>query len=663
MASIFDLETDGLLDKVTKIHCLVIRDTETDEHVRCHASGFPAMADMTIEGGLEYLQRQQALGNTIVGHNVISYDIPVIEKLYPQFKWDKSLVLDTLVMSRLIYSNIKDIDSGLLKKGKIPGKLFGQHSLKAWGYRLGEHKGDYADDFKAAAGDSYVAGNEWLTFSLEMLDYCVQDTQVTALLLSKLLAKEYAAQAILLEHQIAWLMAQQVRNGFCFNEAKAAALYAKLSARRAELERECAALFSPWEVRLPDLIPKRDNKTRGYVAGVPVQKFKTVMFNPNSRDHIANRLQALYGWKPTELTDGGKPKVDEEVMGKLDYPPCKLLTEFLLVQKRISQIAEGEQAWLKLCRKGKIHGSINPNGAVTGRATHSYPNISQVPAGSSPYGHECRELFGVPPGWILVGSDASGLELRCLAHFMAKYDGGKYGNALLREDIHWVNVLSMGLTTSARIKDDPYHEVLRGGAKTFIYGFLYGSGDEKSGRIVYDIILKCKALGLPYKDLVDKYFAGSESPSSDELKRAGSALKSSFMKKLPALKKLIKAVKDAAKANKSLKGLDGRRIHIRSLHSCLNALLQSAGGLTCKQWLVFLEEDLQARGLKHGWDGDYAFCAWSHDECQIACRTPEVAELIASIAKEMVTKSGDHFNFRCRLDGDSKTGLTWAETH
>lgn len=594
MALIFDLETDGFLDVVTKIHCLVIKDTETGEVIPWTGS--------QISAGVHYLQH---CGLTLVGHNIIKYDLQVIQKLYPWFTYDKSKVFDTLVGTRLIYSNVKDIDSGLLKKGKLPPKLFGSHSLEAWGHRLGNYKGDYSGG--------------WEVFSQEMLDYCVQDVEVTANLYQKLMDKQYSPEAIQLEHQVAFLMAQQERNGFHFDEAKAGILYGKLAQRRAELERECAALFEPWEVRLPDLIPKRDNKTRGYIAGVPVPKYKTVVFNPGSRDHIANRLKTLYGWEPQDFTEGGKPQVDEVILGNLKYPPCKLLTEFLLVQKRISQLAEGDQAWLKLVKKGKIHGSVNPNGAVTGRATHAYPNISQVPSGNSPYGHECRELFTVPPGWTLVGADASGLELRCLAHYMAKWDGGKYGEVLLTGDIHTENQKAAGLATRPQ-------------AKTFIYAFLYGGGDGKIGSIV--------------------------GGTADHGKR----LKQKFLRSLPALGRLVDGVKQAAKRG-HLIGLDGRLVHVRSSHSALNTLLQSAGALVCKKWLVLLEDSLKSLGLKHGWDGDYAFCAWSHDEAQIACRNPEIAEVVAKTATDCVRLAGEHFNFRCPLAGESKVGSTWADTH
>ena len=594
MALIFDLETDGLLDEVTKIHCLVTKDTETGE-----VSSYTSASD--IKQGLEVLTNS----DLIIGHNVIKYDIPVIKKLYPWFNVDNKKVQDTLVLARLIYANIKEHDVKFMKDGLLPKSLFGSHSLESWGHRLGNYKGDYKGG--------------WEVFTQEMLDYCIQDVEVTHTLYNKLLSKEFSEQSIELEHEVAWLMAKQERNGFYFNEKAGSELYSVLVKRRGELERELKDYFGSWVIKLPDFIPKVNNKSRGYIKGVPVPREKVVEFNPGSRDHIANRLTTLYGWKPTDFTEGGKPQVDEVVLGKLDYPPCKLLTEYLLVQKRISQLAEGTQAWLKLVKKGKIHGSINTNGAVTGRATHAYPNISQVPSSSSPYGHDCRALFTVPNGWVLVGADASGLELRCLAHYMAKWDGGKYGQVLLNGDIHTENQKAAGLETRPQ-------------AKTFIYAFLYGAGDEKIGSIV--------------------------NGSSAE----GRKLKSKFLRSLPALGELVKSVKESA-GRGYLIGLDRRKIYVRSAHSALNTLLQGAGAIVCKKWLVLLEEQLLSLGLKHGWDGDYCFCAWSHDEVQIACRNDEIADKVAKAATDCVALAGEYFNFRCPLAGESKKGTTWADTH
>jgi DNA polymerase I-like protein with 3'-5' exonuclease and polymerase domains len=597
MAYVFDLETNGLLNEVSKVHCMVILNTETRNH--------RSFIGNEVVEGITQLVALANKGHKLVGHNAIKYDYAVIDKLYPQHGIPKDSIVDTLVLSRLIHANLSDTDLPLLKRGTLPSKCFGYHSLEAWGHRLGNHKGEYTGG--------------WEEFSPEMLEYNEQDCRVTADLLEKLLGANWDQRCMDLEHQVAWLMSKQEQNGFVFNEKAGVELYALLAKRKAELTEQCAALFPPWQVCLGDFIPKVNNKKQGYVKGVPIKRYKTVVFNPSSRDHIANRLMTLYGWEPLVMTEGGKPKVDEVVLASLKYEPCKLLSEFLMVQKRISQLAEGDNAWLNLVKDGKLHGSINTNGAVTGRATHSRPNISQVPSSNSPYGHECRSLFTVPVGWTLVGADASGLELRCLAHYMAKYDGGAYGTALLEGDIHTTNQLAAGLATRPQ-------------AKTFIYAFLYGAGDEKIGSVI----------------------SGSASD--------GKKLKAKFLRNLPALGRLVEDVKEVAKRG-YLMGLDGRRIYVRSSHAALNTLLQGAGAIVCKQWLVMLEAQLQVRGLVHGWEGGYCFCAWSHDEVQIACRTPEVAQEVAELATKCVRLAGEHFNFRCPTAGEFKIGLNWSDTH
>lgn len=602
---VFDTETDGFLDAVTVIHCAVIFNRRDQSE---HRYGPDQIAQFYAD-----LQDHLDMGLVVAAHNGIKYDIPVMDKLghlygHPGCYVNTDQMRDTLTLSRLTWPDIKENDTARLKRKTLPGKLWGSHSLKAWGYRLGVLKGEYGEQEDA-----------WSVFTPEMLDYCAQDVVVTVKLLEAIEKKNPSLQAVKLEHEVAWLIAKQERNGFPFNEAKARELYMTLVKKRTEIENRLRDWFPPWTVDLPDFAPKVNSKKYGYVKGVPVKKWKDMVFNPGSRDHISERLVTLFGWEPSEFTDGGKPKVDEDTLDGLPYPPVKDLIEYLMIQKRIGMVGDGDNAWLKLVKNGKLHGSVNTNGAVTGRCTHSYPNVAQVPAAGSPYGLECRALFGVPDGWTLVGSDASGLELRCLAHFMAKWDNGAYIKALIEGDIHTTNMQAAGLTS-------------RNQAKTFIYGYLYGAGDAKIGKIV----------------------GGTEAH--------GKRLKAKFLASLPALKYLKDAVAVASKRGYII-GLDGRHIPIRSAHAALNSLLQSAGAMVCKQWLAFMEAELQSRGLKHGWDGDYAQVAFVHDEAEWACRTPEIAAEIAALAPLMVAKAGDHFGFRCPLSGESKIGKTWADVH
>lgn len=580
---IFDLETDGLLDDVTKIHCMVIKDIDTGAAYGYHGKG-------VWTEGIPKLEK----ADMICGHNIIKYDIPVLKKL-GAFNF-KGVVRDTLVCTRLIWADIKQGD---FTRTDFPRKLIGSHSLKAWGHRIGDYKDDY--------------DGGWEEYSEEMMSYCFQDVEVTNTLWQKIVAKNYSEQSIKLEHEVAELIYRQEAAGFAFDTETAGKLYAQLSGRKLELEADLKATFPNWEVKTP-FIPKVNNKTRGYVKGVKTYKVKTIEFNPGSRDHVANRLKTLRGWEPKDFTNDGKPKVDEQVLSTLPYPEAKLLVEYYTLIKRLGQLGDGRQAWLKVERGGRIHGSCNTNGAVTGRATHAYPNVAQVPSVGAPYGKECRSLFTVPKGKKLVGIDVSGLELRCLAHFMAKYDGGAYGETVVNGDIHTTNQEAAGLATRPQ-------------AKTFIYGFLYGAGVGKLGEIV----------GKGAKE--------------------GAVLKKRFLKKLPALAKLIELVQKASERG-YLVGLDGRHLKVRSSHAALNTLLQSAGALICKQWMVEFDKALKDSGLSESCQQ----VAWVHDEIQLETKE-DMAHDIGKLAVECIARAGEHFNFRCELTGEYNIGNDWAETH
>lgn len=643
----FDIETDGLLHQMTTTHSLVMKNVDSGE-VRSVAGRTPKAGEVLpshLWYDMEFHLRELMEADEIIGHNIIKYDIPAIQKIYPWFE-PQGKVTDTLVDARLIWSNIRDSDLGRVKAGRLPGKLIGSHSLEAWGCRLGNWKGDYSKEKEAELRqlhldngwdkptDEELRAHVWGTWTPEMQRYCEQDVEVTAQLYARIESRKYAPKSRKLEHGAATLCAKIERNGFPFDKQGGADLYATLAAKRQSLEVGLVEAFGSWWEASGIMTPKRtvnfkDPLRASMIEGAPYTKIKRVTFNPSSRQHVAKRLKAMYDWKPKDFTPNGDPKVDEDILSKLPYHHAKLLVEYYLLDKRIGQLAEGKQAWLRVANDTNeatfINGSINSNGAVTGRATHSFPNVGQVPSLKAQYGRECRELFGIHGayrdlGWVQAGTDMSGLELRCLSHFMARWDGGAYGETVLNGDIHTANQEAAGLPT----RDD---------AKTFIYAFLYGAGDGKLGSI------------------------------TKSGRAGGKRLRQNFEAKIPAMGKLTAAVKATAKAKGYLVGLDGRHLHVRSEHSALNTLLQSAGALLCKKWMTLLEEHLIARGLFHGWNGDFAFMAWVHDEVQIACRTQEIAELVTELSPQCAREAGEYFNFRCPLDADSKIGMNWADCH
>ena len=573
---ILDLESDGLLDTITKIHLLVYRNLNTGELTI-------SSTHSEIINSLDDLQDKK-----IIGHNILGFDLIALKKLY-DFSIPIDQTLDTLILSRLIYPNLRETDS---KVRKIEAKLWGGHSLKAWGERLGSFKGTFnqqEDAFKE--------------LTTEMIDYCVNDVHLTELLHEHLSNNLPSKDSIDLEHQIADICLKQEEAGFCFDEEQAVELYSDLADKRSKLSTKLGEVFGSWIV--DEGLRKNDTYS----------KIKIVDFNPNSRKHIAKRLQELRGLTPKEFTPSNEPKIDEKVLSKLNYPEAKLMSQYFILNKRIGQLAEGNQAWINLSKKGRLHGKVNTMGAQTSRCSHSHPNLAQVPNLNAPFGKECRTLFRADPKMELLGVDVSSLELRCLSHYLARYDNGAYGRVLLEGDVHTTNQKAAGLST-------------RDQAKTFIYGFLYGAGNEKIGQIV------------------------------GKGRAEGSRLKKEFLTKIPALKSLRDAVQKKAERG-FLTGLDGRKVPVRSTHSALNTLLQSAGAIICKRWIVEMHSLLEEE-FKYG--EDYKQVAFVHDEVQLTVKE-KYAEKIGTLAIEAIRIAGERYNFRIPLTGEFKTGQTWATTH
>ena len=667
---IFDIETDGLLDELTKVHTLHTLDTETGERRRYNdgffADGSPAPRDGSIVEGLTAVASAPEVG----GHNIIPFDIPAIKKVYPWFRLRPDCVVhDTLVYTRIVYPHLKQIDAAALKKGKRPPeftpKMIGSHSLKAWGLRLGVLKRDYE--------------GEWHSFTQEMEEYAEQDPVTNFALWQLVIGKEYAPEAIRLEHDVAEIIFLQERFGFLFDREGAEALAIVLQARRAELEDRLRETFRPWiePVRYkgqPVVVEaKRRTKVRRwtedgeeylveFAKGETYEKLKLVSFNPASRKQIANRLITLYDWIPVEFTEGGDPKVDETTLGSLDHiPAARLLVDYLTVEKRIGQLSDGDQAWLKQVQAdGRIHGRVNTLGAITRRMTHSTPNVAQVPSlvnakGVVPYGRECRALFIVAKGNKLVGCDAEGLELRKLGHYMAKFDGGSYADTVVNgdkdagTDVHTVNQRLLRMNA-------------RNGAKTWIYAYLYGAGLLKLGMILYEDFTPEQREAFNAK-----HPAGVQREKA--IKRLGLQARKRIETGLPALGKLQEVVKKLA-ARGYLKTIDGGRLKVRSAHSALNTLLQGGGAIVMKKAVVLLFQRLKAAGFEPDYlsgaltrgEEVMGFVANVHDEVQM--EVPEhLAEWVGKLADDAIRDAGIAFNLRCPLAGAYQIGDSWADSH
>ena len=615
----FDIETNAIEDwsnltDLHTVHCLSIYDPTIPKMITYHGAG--------IKNGLQEL----AKADRIVGHNVIGFDLPALSKMY-SFHPPLIRVLDTMVMAKCIVADVRNDD---FLRNKFDKSLIGSHSLKAWGLRLNKlTKLSYGEE--DGAFDSY---ND------EMRKYCERDTIVTQILYDYLMSGNPSGEMLAIEHWFAFIMRLQEKKGFAFDIDKAEKLELKLAAKRAELldrlQKEFPAKTeemktpSGWQVDIEGRVYTAETKAllknvlkdagevqaRVKDAVKMGNKTKTIPFNPGSRQQIAERLLDLGYELPVE-PDATTPKVDESVLRGIDHPFAEVLCDYLLVTKRLGQLAEGNQAWLKLEKKGRIHGRVNTNGAVTGRCTHQNPNVAQVPACRAEYGEECRELFKAGEGYKLVGCDAAGLELRMLAHYLAFYDGGEYAKTVIEGDIHSLNQKAAGLET-------------RDQAKTFIYAFLYGAGDAKIGEIV----------------------GGSA--------REGQMLKRKFLSNLPALKKLQDAVQRKVTNGGKLIGLDGRVLPVRSSHAALNMLLQSAGAVTMKVALVQLFHRLNQIKWQHG--REYSFVANVHDEFQAEV-LPDKANVFGELAVYAIRRAGKELKLNVMLDGEAKVGMSWKETH
>lgn len=595
MILVFDLESNGLLDEATVIHSLCIGELDSGKvHSFADQEGY-----QPISKGIEMLQK----ADMIIAHNGICFDVPVIKKI-TGVDLSNVPIYDTLVASRVLFGNLYKDDWKFRRKG-MDVSLYGRHKLEAWGHRLGLLKGDFK--------------GPWDKWSKEMQDYCALDIDVcrSLYLKQRSLGKvaDPTSPCILNEMEFQKVIFRQEQIGVPVNREAILDLIREIDPKIEDITKRLTDKI-PFIEHEEEFIPKRDNTKMGYKKGqVFIKKIQTP-FNPGSRNHILHFLQSRYNWQPIEFTEKNNPKMGREQLEFLPYPEIPDICEYFDASKVRGFLYSGEKSLLNFYKNGRIHGRVNTNGAITGRCTHSDPNLAQVPSIRAYKGKECRAIFHAPEGFKMVGADASSLELRILGHYLSNYDGGAFASEVVDGDVHTRNQKDAGLST----RDD---------AKTFIYAFLYGAGDAKLGSIV------------------------EPSASVTRQTSVGGELRATFFSRNPAIARLVHDVDIRFKRNGYLIGLDGRLLYPKKGHSALNTLIQGGGAVvmkaaTWRQWVDMPAGAVPALNI--------------HDENQIIAPN-DLAEECGEVMVGAIRGTKSYLNLKCLMDGQYKIGQNWAETH
>lgn len=591
-----DVEANGLLDTLDRLWTIQLAEDDEEPVVYADQPGFPSLSL-----GLQRLSE----ADKVVFHNGLGFDYWAIEKLYPGVL-EPSKIIDTLVLARLRSPESKSL------------------SLAALGEELGIKKGEHDD---------------WSTFTPEMVSYARQDIVVLRALwhrrpepFVRSLREIYEAypMAVDCEHQVALVLAKQEAHGWRFDEAAAERLLDELKTEQEKVVSALRESFKP-------IVHERWSEKTGKRL-----KDRIEVFNPGSRQQIAERLIAKYKWKPRSRTEKGQIQVDEAILKGLEYPEAQQCAHYMRLGKMAGQLAEGKKAWLKLVKHGRIHGRVNSIGCRTHRMSHFGPNVAQVD--SDP---RMRALWLPDEGDVQVGCDAEGLELRMLAHYLARFDGGRYADIVVNGDVHWEMTQAWGFIPENTVynEDDGLHKLFRKGSKTETYGFLYGAQDPKLGQIAKDL----------YQQASDKFGLKYDLPNNKTL---GEQLRARVRHKIEGLDQLVRGVTKAHDERKWVASLDGRQIASVSPHSALNTLLQSAGAVVMKWALVLFEQWVQAQRLEE----IVKYCGNIHDEVQLSVR-PDMAEVVGARFAECITEAGVALGVRCPLSGSFQIGQNWSETH
>jgi len=607
---LFDIEADGI--DATKVHCIVTIDVETED--------IKTYGPSNIADGLATL----VSADRLVGHNVIGYDIPTLDRLFHSSLLNKP-VHDTWVMSQTL-------------RYTRPHK----HGLAGWGEYLGNKKIEY-DDFSE--------------FSQEMLDYCIQDCKVNLMVYRKLL-KEYSEiykqnpmiqRGLQVEQSIAKCNVMMRRDGWNFDEKLAEQTEAMFVERMHQIERILEPKLGTHEVFI-DKEPKtpKFKKDGTYSATTvrilseyfgrevkptdtdlmpPGQSFRRSRVDQIDLGQIALVKEWLLsqGWEPDDYTRKKMPDGSWKNMGpKLTDTSLKafgkdgeLISEYYTLRNRLS-VLEG---WKEKVKNGRLHGNMWTIGTPSFRCRHEV--IVNLPSVDASYGKPMRTILRADKGDVIVGCDSSGNQLRGLCHYLRNPE---FTNEIINGDQHQRNADALSKATGTTVS--------RQTAKGFLYCYMFGGGDAKLGEVL----------------------CGYRNP------KLGKVAKDAFAKAIKGLDTLKKKIEKEWE-NKQLtqgigwiEGLDGRPVFVPSQHQCLNYLLQAAEGITCKAAVAYALDKIQELKLRAKPRIFY------HDEMAFTCH-PDDADKVGVILKEAFEEAPKWFDITCMEGGNYVVGESYADVH
>ncbi len=711
---VYDLESDGLLDRLTRIHSLIIRHYETGDVYVFRRN----KTEDTIINGVRMLERAKVR----VGHNVIAFDEEAIKLVYPDYN-PQGKLRDTLPMVRMLFADQKDKDFRLWERNQLPGQLIGANTLKAWGYRVGLNKGDYADDKAAEAKEKGITDPDeiiqyvWGSWNQEMEDYCELDVDVNVALWAKCLRAQWPEPSIVFQHQAHSLWSDAEKNGIYFRKEEAEKLAEEIKVEAEKLGKIAIEHYGVWfapgkkyivaplwddpggvnkkkkypeprkkwgedlsrsiwgEICIPKKSLKFKDPNRGdRFEGAAFCPIVYKEFKPTSRQMIIDRFTVIYNWKPFEddFTEKGNPEINDEVLRNLigKIPMAEELAEVFYLNKRLGQIATGKEAWLKhVDAEGKIHPRFNVGATLSGRVAHSNPNIGQVPRVvkvdvKNKDGSLNKKVLGPDGKPIAACFDANG-EFK--KKVVLKGRKGKHGwdcRHLFYVPPEWgimvgCDLAGIELRCLANLAQ-PFDDgvlidiILNGDIHAINQAAAGLDNRDQAKTLIYALIYGGgdRKLGAIVQPLADE----------ETQRKLGAEMRARLMLNVPSLRFAVEWVKKHASKG-ILPGLDGRRLFVRSPHSALNLKLQSDATLIAQKWGLLCEESLLDMGLEHSWNGDFVFLMWVHDEIQIALRHGvDVAEVETRLT-DAAAKAGLYFGYVCPVAAEAKHGADWAITH